>query len=103
MERRCQGLSTPGSELNTLKKYDKIMLLPIEVWYSQNAEYKGINPEELAYITSRLEEKFRAEFEPQYPVVDVAAEDVLVVRMALTGLQKNPLSAARLATSRLPC
>lgn len=79
----------PGSELSHLSKYDKIMLLPIEVWYSQNAEYKGINPQELAYITARLEEKFRAEFEPQYPVVDVAAENVLVVRMALTGLQKK--------------
>lgn len=79
----------PGNELSNLKKYDKLMLLPIEVWYSPHAEYKGINPQELAYITSRLEEKFRAEFEPQYPVVNVAAEDVLVVRMALTGLQKK--------------
>ena len=77
------------TDISILKKYDKIMLLPIEVWYSKDSEYQGINPQELTYITSQLENKFKAVFEPQYPIVDTAGKNVLVIRMALTGLQKQ--------------
>lgn len=96
----AQVYLSQDSDISVLKKYDKIMLLPIEVWYSQNAEYKGINPEELAAVTARLEAKFKSAFEPQYPVVDKAGENVLVVRMALTDLQKK--SPERSALGYIP-
>lgn len=90
----------PGTELTDLKKYTKLMLTPIEIWQSDGAEYKGVNPLELAYISNSLTNKIKSAFEPDYPIVKEPGPDVLVVRMAITGLERK--SPERSALGYIP-
>lgn len=90
----------PGKDLHDLKKYNKLMLTPVEVWHAKGSEYKGVNPQELKYITDSFTKKLKAAFEPDYPFVTQPGPDVLVIRMALTGLEKK--SPERSALGYIP-
>lgn len=90
----------PGTQLGDLKKYNKLMLTPVEIWHAQGSEYKGVNPRELKYITDTFTQKLKDAFQPDYPFVDKPGSDVLVIRMALTGLEKK--SPERSALGYIP-
>ena len=77
-----------GESLHSLGKYSKIMLLPTEVWYGQDASYKGMNPDELKYVTDKFVATLKARFEPDYPFVDKPGPDELLVRSAITGVNR---------------
>ncbi|MCW8884474.1 MAG: DUF3313 domain-containing protein [Motiliproteus sp.] len=79
----------PGSDLKALAKYKKLMIVPPEVWYGKQASYKGINPNELKYVTDGLVSKLKATFEPEYPIVDKPGKDVLLIRSAITGVERK--------------
>ncbi|MEH6822432.1 MAG: DUF3313 domain-containing protein [Motiliproteus sp.] len=90
----------PGTTLTDLNKYNKIMLTPIEIWQSDSSEYKGVDPQELAYIANSFTSKIKAAFEPDYPIVKEPGPDVLVFRMAITGLERK--SPERSALGYIP-
>jgi len=52
-----------------LKKYTKIMLDPIEIWYAKDSKYKGISPDDLKTLADSFRQVIIAELEPDYPVV----------------------------------
>lgn len=79
----------PGTKLSDLKKYKKIMLTPVEIWHGEGSQYKGANPIELKYIAESFTSKLTSAFEPDYPIVKAPGPDVLVVRMAITGLERK--------------
>ncbi len=79
----------PGSQLEDLGKYRKIMLLTPEIWYGKQASYQGINPDELKYITDSFVAKFKAAFEHDYPIVTEPGPDVLLLRSAITGVERK--------------
>ncbi len=79
----------PGSDLKALAKYNKLMIVPPEVWYGKQASYKGINPDELKYVTDGLVSKIKAAFEPEYQIVDKPGKDVLLIRSAITGVERK--------------
>ncbi|MEH6626404.1 MAG: DUF3313 domain-containing protein [Motiliproteus sp.] len=85
----AQVYMKPGKSLEELAKYNKLMLVPPEIWYGKNASYQGINPDELKYITDQLVAKIKAAFEPEYPVVTEAGEGVLLIRSAITGIERK--------------
>ncbi len=79
----------PGTDLKALAKYNKLMIVPPEVWYGKSASYQGINPDELKYVTDGLVSKIKATFEPEYQVVDKPGKDVLLIRSAITGVERK--------------
>jgi len=69
-----------------LKNYNKVMLDPIKVWYRNDAEYKGIDPNELKTLTDYFQQALVKALEPAYPLVNQPGPGVLRVRIAVTEL-----------------
>lgn len=70
-----------------LKSYNKVMLDPIKVWYRDDAEYKGIDPNELKTLTDYFSQSLLKALQPAYPVVNKPGAGVLRVRIAVTSLK----------------
>ncbi len=70
-----------------LKKYTKIAIAPIEIWYDPKTEYKGISPDDMKLLADSFRDLIVKELEPDYPVVSVAGPDVLLVNLAITNVK----------------
>lgn len=68
------------------RKYDKILLERIMVWYKEDSEYKGIDPAELKMLTDYFHDAIVKELGEAYPLVTESGPGVLRVRMAITEL-----------------
>ena len=68
------------------KKYDKVLLDRIMVWYKEDSDHKGIDPTQLKMLTDYFHEAIARELGDAYPVADKAGPDVMRVRIAITGL-----------------
>jgi len=70
-----------------LKKYNKIAIAPIEIWYHPQTAYKGISPDDLKLLADSFRALIVKELEPDYPVVGSPGSDVLLVSMAITNVK----------------
>ncbi len=70
-----------------LKDYNKVMLDPIKVWYRNDADYKGIDPNELKTLTDYFQQSLTKALQPAYPLVNKPGPGVLRVRIAVTELK----------------
>ncbi len=70
-----------------LKKYSKIIIEPVGVWLRPQSEYKGIQPDTVKAMADSFAQILVNELEPEYSVVGQAADDTLVVRLAIMGLK----------------
>jgi len=70
-----------------LKNYNKVMLDPIKVWYRNDADHKGSDPNELKTLTDYFRQSLVKALGSAYPVVDKPGPGVLRVRIALTELK----------------
>ena len=52
-----------------LKKYDKIMVAPLEVWLSPDSEYKGLSADQISLINRMYQGMMVQIMEPDYPIV----------------------------------
>lgn len=80
------GATVYRNPAKPLKGYDKVSIDPIQIMYSPDSKYKGIEPKELAAITGAFEEALAADLEPAYPVVGTSGEGVLRLRIAITNV-----------------
>ena len=69
------------------KKYNNILIEPIEVWLHPDSEYKGIQPDTVKSMADGFTQALVDELEPEYTVVGNVGADTLVVRLAITGLK----------------
>ncbi|MBA4417226.1 MAG: hypothetical protein C0392_04855 [Syntrophus sp. (in: bacteria)] len=69
-----------------LKSYNKVLLDRIIVWYSHDADYKGIDPTELKALTDYFHEAVVKALGSDYPVVTEPGPGVLRIRIAITEL-----------------
>ena len=67
-----------------MKKYDKLMVAPLEVWLSPDSEYKGLSADQLTLVNGMYQANLSEVMEPDYPLVSKPGEGVLVLRVALT-------------------
>lgn len=74
----------PGVDL---KKYDRLLITPIEVLYDADSKHKNISPDELKAITDRLYTAMVSALEPAIPVVSQPGPGVLAVHLAITGVR----------------
>lgn len=70
-----------------LRDYNKVMLDPIKVWYRDDAQYKGIDPNELKTLTDYFQQSLQKALQPAYPLVKQPGPGVLRVRIAITELK----------------
>ena len=70
-----------------LGNYDKIYITPIEIWYHPQSNYRGISPVELKLLTDTFRGILIDELEPEYPVIGMSGQGVLLVRIALTNVK----------------
>jgi hypothetical protein len=67
-----------------LKKYTKILIVPIEIWLSPKSKYKGMKPDDLKKLADAFRTAIVNELEPDFPVVSKPGPDVLALRIAIT-------------------
>jgi len=77
-----------------LVKYKKLLVDRIKVWFKEDSDYKGIDPDELKMLTDYFYEAIEKAVGDAYPMVAEAGPDVLRLRIAVTDLVPNKPEAS---------
>ena len=77
-----------------LGRYNKLLVDRIKVWFKEDSEYKGIDPDELKMLTDYFYEAIEKAVGDAYPMVAEAGPDVLRLRIALTDVVPNKPEAS---------
>jgi hypothetical protein len=77
-----------------LGQYNKLLVDRIKVWFKDDSEYKGIDPDELKMLTDYFYEAIEKAVGDAYPMVAEAGPDVLRLRIALTDVVPNKPEAS---------
>lgn len=79
--------------------YNKVIIEPAVVWYSEHADYKGIKPIELMALTDYFNEAIVKNLEGAYSIVGTPGPGVLRIRVAITNVvPTNPAMDALTGT-----
>lgn len=76
------------------KKYNKLLVDRIKIWFKDDAEYKGIDPDELKMLTDYFYSAIEKAMGDAYPMVKEAGPDVLRLRIAITDVEPNQVVAS---------
>ncbi len=68
------------------KRYKKLMIDPVVVYYNPQSENRQIEPDVLKELTDYFRTAVIEEVQDKYPVVDKPGPDVLIIRAAITDL-----------------
>jgi hypothetical protein len=82
-------------------KYNKLLVDRIKIFFKDDSEYKGIDPDELKFLTDYFYEAIEKEVGDTYPMVTEPGPDVLRLRVAITDLVPNKPEAS-VATLVIP-
>ena len=77
--------SRPGTGIEVLKNYNKIMLDPVQVYGGSDDIFKDIEPAELQRAAESFHAILASTIGSDYPIVTEPGADVLHMRAALTG------------------
>jgi len=75
-------------------KYQKLLVDRIKIWFKDDSEYKGIDPDELKMLTDYFYEAIEKAVGDAYPMVTTPGPDVLRLRIAVTDLVPNKPEAS---------
>jgi hypothetical protein len=75
-------------------KYSKVLIDRIQIWVSDDAEYKGIDPTAMKELADYFHEAITKAVSDAYPVVTEPGPDVLRLRIAVTDLVPNKPAAS---------
>lgn len=81
-------IKPPHQDFTFLKKYNSVVLSPIEIWMDPSS-YRGIDPNELKLITDYFFKSLRMALDPDYSIVEKSGPNVMNIRIAITGVQKK--------------
>jgi hypothetical protein len=76
------------------KKYNKLLVDRIKIWFKDDADYKGIDPDELKMLTDYFYKAIETALGDAYPMVKEPGPDVLRLRIAVTDLVPNKPEAS---------
>ncbi|HBL23320.1 MAG TPA: DUF3313 domain-containing protein [Deltaproteobacteria bacterium] len=78
------------------KKYNKFMVDSVIFYLANDADYKGIDPQDMKDLADSFNKELVAAFKGKYPIVADPGPDVLRIRLAITNIKpsKPRLSAA---------
>ena len=80
------------------KRYNKIMMNHVVLFFEDDAEYKGIHPEELAEMSNAFHKAIVENLEGAYPLVDKPGSDVMRLRFAITDVVASKPGRGTIAT-----
>ncbi len=72
-----------------ISQYKRLMVDRIKIWFKEDADYKGIDPDELKMLTDYFYEAIEKAMGEEYPMVAEPGPDVLRLRIAVTDLVPN--------------
>ena len=75
-------------------RYNKVMIERIKIWLKPGSEDKGIDPTELKELVDYFHKAIVDAVQDAYPVVREAGPDVVRVRIAVTDVVPNEVSAS---------
>jgi len=75
-------------------KYNRLLVDRIKVWFAEDSDYKGIDPDELKVLTDYFYQAIEKAVGDAYPMVKEAGPDVLRLRIAATDLIPNKPEAS---------
>jgi len=75
-------------------KYNKLLVDRIKIFFKDDSDYKGIDPDELKVLTDYFYEAIQREVGDAYPMVKEPGPDVLHLRVAVTDLVPNKPEAS---------
>jgi len=75
-------------------KYKKLLIDRIKVWYKEDSDYKGIDPDDLKALTDYFHQTIVKAVGDDYQVVSESGPGVLHVRIAVTDLVPNKPEAS---------
>jgi len=70
-------------------KYNKLLVDRIKIYFKDDAEYKGIDPDELKQLTDYFYQAIEDAVGDKYPMVAEPGPDVLRLRIAVTDIVPN--------------
>ena len=74
--------------------YNKLLIDRIKVYYQEDSDYQGIDPDDLKALTDYFHQALVKAMGDEYPVVDEPGPDVLRLRIAVTDLVPNKPEAS---------
>jgi len=75
-------------------KYSKLLIDRVKIWYKEDTDYKGIDPDDLKALTDYFHQALVKEVGDDYEVVSEPGPEVLRVRIAVTDLVPNKPEAS---------
>ncbi len=75
-------------------KYNKLLVDRIKIFFKDDSDYKGIDPDELKELTDYFYEAIHKAMGDTYPMVKEVGPDVLRLRIAITDLVPNNTTAS---------
>ena len=75
-------------------KYNKLLVDRIKIFFKDDSQYKGIDPDELKVLTDYFYEAINKAVGDAYPMVKEPGPDVLRLRIAVTDLVPNKPEAS---------
>ena len=75
-------------------KYNKLLVDRIKIFFKDDSEYKGIDPDELKVLTDYFNEAIKKEAGDAYPIVTEPGPGVFRMRIAVTDLVPNKPEAS---------
>jgi hypothetical protein len=70
-------------------RYDKLMMDRVVFYFSDQSDYKGIDPDELKELADLFHKAMAEALQDRYPFVDEPASDVLRLRFAITEVEAS--------------
>jgi len=71
------------------KKYEKFMVDSVIFFLSDQAEYKGIDPQEMKELCDEFNKALVAAFKDKYPIVADPSPNVMRIRIAITEIKPS--------------
>ncbi len=71
------------------KKYDKFMVDSVIFYLADQADYKGIDPQEMKELADEFNKDIVAAFKDKYPIVAEPGPDVARLRLAITNIKPS--------------
>ena len=71
------------------KKYEKFMVDSVVFYFSEQADYKGIDPQEMKDLADQFNREIVAAFKDKYPIVAEPGPNVARLRIAITNIKPS--------------
>lgn len=77
-----------------MPRYKRLLVDRVKIWFKDDSEYKGIDPDELKMLTDYFYQAIEKAVGDAYPMVAEAGPDVMRIRIAVTDLVPNKPEAS---------